>query len=59
MTKTNAHYRDLRRLHDFSEMIYRVLTMGRVTRAIADENTVETRDYKLDGKLKIPSHATH
>ena len=42
MTETNAHDRDLGRLHNFTKVIYRVLTMGRVTRPIADENAVET-----------------
>ena len=52
MTKTNAHYRDLRRFHHFTEVIYRVLTMSRVTRTVADENAVETAKCTLDNESK-------
>ena len=48
MTETDAHNGDLRRLHDFTEVVYRVLTMRRVTRAIADENAVETARFCSD-----------
>lgn len=41
MAKANAHDWDLRRLHHFTKVVYRILTVGGISRAVADEDAVE------------------
>jgi len=48
MTKTNAHDRNLRRLHQLAEMIDGFLTMGWIARTVADEDAVEMMSYFVD-----------
>ncbi len=45
MTKTNAHDGNLGRTHQLAEMIDGFLTMGRIARTVADEDTVEMMSY--------------
>ena len=41
MAETDTHYRDLEGLHDFAEVIGRILTMCGIAGAIANKNAVE------------------
>lgn len=48
MAKTNSHDRNLRGVHELAEVIDGVLTMGRIARTIADENTIEVVSYLMN-----------
>ena len=48
MTKADAHDWNLRRIHELAEMVDCILTMGRITRSVADENAVEVVGYFVD-----------
>jgi len=48
MAKTNAHDRNLGRVHQLAEIIDSFLTMGRIARTVADEDAVEMMGYFVD-----------
>ena len=41
MAKADPHDRNLRRLHHFTKVVYRILTMGGISGAVADEDAIE------------------
>ena len=49
MSEANPKYWDLRRLHQLSEVIDRVLTMCRISRPIGEENAIKMVRNLVDG----------
>ena len=49
VAETDAHDRDLRRFHQFAEVVDGSLAMGWIARAVGDEDSVEVVGHFVDG----------